>query len=172
MDHLESFKTLKHLQGVLNKIICQGFSIMLKGLARVWFRRLMPNSINTFKELSAQFASHFIRRYRYKRSIACLMSIKQREDKTLRSYITWLNKKAFSIDEANDKILVSAFTNGSWKGEVFVPFIKKRPKDHVRRALPGHQVHERRRCTTGSRGKAQEEGRKGRCMARERTEQL
>ena len=39
------------------------------------------------------------------------MSIKQREDETLRSYITRFNKETFSIDEANDKILVAAFTN-------------------------------------------------------------
>ena len=30
----------------------------------------------------------------------------------LRSYITYFNKEAFSIDEVDDKILVAAFTNG------------------------------------------------------------
>ena len=48
----------------------------------------------------------------YKKSIACLMSIKQREDETLRSYIARFNKEALSIDETDDKILVTAFTNG------------------------------------------------------------
>ena len=68
----------------------------------------MPNSINSFKELSAQFASHFIGGHMYKQSTACLMSIKQREDETLRSYITRFNKKALLIDEVEDKILVAA----------------------------------------------------------------
>ena len=40
------------------------------------------------------------------------MNIKYWEDETLRSYITLFNKEALSIDEANDKILVAAFTNG------------------------------------------------------------
>jgi len=44
------------------------------------------------------------------------MNIKQREDKILRSYITRFNKKALSIDEADDKILMAAFTNGLQKG--------------------------------------------------------
>ena len=44
----------------------------------------------------------------YKKSTACLMSIKQREDETLRSYIARFNKEALSIDNANDKILVVA----------------------------------------------------------------
>ena len=35
LDHLESFKTLMHLQGVANKIMCRAFLTMLKGPARV-----------------------------------------------------------------------------------------------------------------------------------------
>ena len=46
-----------------------------------------------------------------------MISIKQREDKTLRSYIARFNKKALSIDEADNKILVAAFTNGLQKGK-------------------------------------------------------
>ena len=112
LDQLESFKTLMHLQGVADKIMCRAFLTTLKGLARVWFNRLTPNFISIFKELSTQFASHFIRGHRYKKFTACLMSIKQREDETLRYFITHFNKEALSIDEADDKILVAAFTNG------------------------------------------------------------
>ena len=52
------------------------------------------------------------------------MNIKQREDKTLRSYITCFNKEALSIDEADDKILVAAFTNGLWKGKFLFSLYK------------------------------------------------
>ena len=124
LDHLETFKTLMHLQGVLDEIMCRAFPTTLKGPARIWFSRLMPNSINTFKELSALFTSHFIRGHRYKKSTACLMSIKQREDETLRSYITRFNKEALSIDEADDKILVASFTNGLQKGKFLFSLYK------------------------------------------------
>ena len=40
--------------------MCRVFPTTLKGPARIWFNKLTPNSISTFKELSAQFASHFI----------------------------------------------------------------------------------------------------------------
>ena len=76
LNHLESFKTLIHLQGVTDEIMCRAFLTMLKGPAKMQLSRLMPNSIGTFKELSAQFASHFIVRHKYKKSITCLMSIK------------------------------------------------------------------------------------------------
>ena len=45
------------------------------------------------------------------------MNIKQRKDEMLRSYVTRFNKETLSIDEANDKILVAAFTNGLRKGK-------------------------------------------------------
>ena len=90
---------------------------MLKGAARIWFNQLTPNSISTFKELSTQFTTHFIGGHMYKKSTACLMSIKQRKDETLRSYIFHFNKEALSIDEANDKRLVVAFTNELRKGK-------------------------------------------------------
>ena len=89
---------------------------------------MTPNSINIFKELSAQFTSHFIGGHRYKKSTACLISIKQREDETLRSYITRFNKEALSIDEANDKILVATFTNGLRKGKYLFSLYKNNLK--------------------------------------------
>ncbi|XP_030924729.1 uncharacterized protein LOC115951715 [Quercus lobata] len=128
LDHLESFKTLMYLQRVPDEILCIAFPTTLKGPTRIWFSRLTPNSISTFKELSAQFASHFIKGHRYKKSTACLISIKQQEDETLRSYIARFNKEALSIDEADDKILVAAFTNGLRKVKFLFSLYKNNPK--------------------------------------------
>ena len=76
LDHLETFKTLMHLQGVVDEIMCRAFSMTLKGATRIWFSCLTPNSVSTFKELSAQFTAHFIGGHRCKKSTACLISIK------------------------------------------------------------------------------------------------
>jgi len=56
------------------------------------------------------------------------MSIKQRENETLRSYIARFNKEVPSIDEVNDKILIAAFTNGLWKGKFLFSLYKNDPK--------------------------------------------
>ena len=88
----------------------------------------MPNSISTYKELSAQFASHFFGGHRYKKSTACLISLKQWEDETLRSYIARFNKEAFSIDVVDDKILVVAFMNRLQKGQFLFFLYKNDPK--------------------------------------------
>ena len=128
LDHLEIFKTPMHLQSVADEIMCQAFPTTLKGPTKVQFSRLTPNSISTFKEMSTQFASHFIGGHRYKKSTAGLISIKQRGDKTLRSYITCFNKEAISINEVDDKILVAAFTNGLRKGKFLFSLYKNNLK--------------------------------------------
>ena len=76
LNHLESFKTLMHLQVVLDEIMCRAFPTTLKGLARVWFSKLTPNTVSMFKELSRYFVTHFIGGQRYKRSLASLLNIK------------------------------------------------------------------------------------------------
>ena len=53
LDHLETFKTLMYLQEVADAIMCKAFPTTLKGAVRIWFSQLTPNSISTFKELSA-----------------------------------------------------------------------------------------------------------------------
>ncbi|XP_075659096.1 uncharacterized protein LOC142628960 [Castanea sativa] len=128
LDHLESFRTLMHLQGVPDEIMCRAFLTTLKGPVRDWYSRLTPNSISTFKELGAQFVSHFIGNHRHKKSIACLLNIKQREDETLRLYLDRFNKESLSIKEADDKILVVAFTNGLRKGKFLFSLYKNDPK--------------------------------------------
>ena len=46
----------------------------------------------------------------------------------LRSYISRFNKEALSTDEADDKILVTAFTNGLRKGKFLFSLYKNDPK--------------------------------------------
>ena len=57
-----------------------------------------------------------------------MISIKQREDEILRSYIARFNKEALSIDEVDDKILVAAFTNGLQKDKFLFSLYKNDPK--------------------------------------------
>ena len=59
-DHIATFKTTMHFQGVLDEIICKAFPTTLKGLARVWFSKLPPNTITSNQELSKLFVNNFV----------------------------------------------------------------------------------------------------------------
>ena len=65
---------------------------------------------------------------RYKKSSVSLLNIKQREDKSLRSYVTRFNKEAILIDEVDDKVPVTAFTNWLQSGEFIFSIYKNDSK--------------------------------------------
>ncbi|XP_030931132.1 uncharacterized protein LOC115957028 [Quercus lobata] len=111
-DHIATFKTTMHLQGVTDEIMCKAFPTTLKGPAQVWFNKIPPNSVSSFKELSKLFVNNFIGGQRHKRSSSNLLTIEQGENESLRSFITRFNKKALTVDEVDDKLLLAAFHNG------------------------------------------------------------
>ena len=71
---------------------------------------------------------HFIGGQIHRRSSAAILSITQWEDESLRSYVTRFNKVAFLIDEADNKVLVTAFTHGLRSGEFLFSLYKNDPK--------------------------------------------
>ncbi|XP_065634669.1 uncharacterized protein LOC136069749 [Quercus suber] len=111
-DHIVTFKTTMHLQGVPDEIMCRAFPTTLKGPARVWFSKIPPNTVASFEELSKLFVNNFIGGQRHKRSSSSLLTIEQWENESLRSFITRFNRDALAVDEVDDKLLLAAFYNG------------------------------------------------------------
>ena len=111
-DHITTFKTTMHLQGVPDEIMCRAFPTTLKGPVRVWFSKIPPNTVSSFEELSKLFVNNFIGGQRQKHSSSSLLTIEQRENERLRSFITRFNREALTMDEVDDKLLLAAFHNG------------------------------------------------------------
>ena len=111
-DHIATFKTTMHLQGVPNEIMCRAFPTTLKRPARVWFSKIPPNTVSSFEELSKLFVNNFIGGQRHKRSSSNLLTIEQGENESLRSFITHFNREALTVDKVDDKLLLAAFYNG------------------------------------------------------------
>ena len=111
-DHIGTFKTAMHLHGVPNEIKCRAFSTTLKGPTRVWFDKLLPNTITSFQELSKLFFNNFVGGQRQKHSLSSLLSIEQGENESLHSFISHFSRKAVLVDEMDDKILLATFYNG------------------------------------------------------------
>ena len=111
-DHIATFKTTMHLQGVPDKIMCRAFPTTLKGPTQVWFNKIPSNSVSSFNKLSKLFVNNFIGGQRHKSSSFSLLTIEQGENESLRSFVTRLNKEALTVDEMDDKLLLVAFHNG------------------------------------------------------------
>ena len=111
-DHIATFKTTMHLQGVPDEIMCRAFPTTLKGPARMWFSKIPPNIVSSFEDLSKLFVNNFIRGQRHKRSSSNLLTIEQGRNESLQSFITCFNREALTVDEVDDKLLLVAFHNG------------------------------------------------------------
>ena len=46
-DHIATFKTTMHLQGIPDEIMCKAFPTTLKGLAQVWFSKIPLNNVGS-----------------------------------------------------------------------------------------------------------------------------
>ena len=74
-NHITTFKTTVHLQGVPYEIMCKAFLTTLKGPTRVWFNKIPPNTVSSFKDLSKLFVNNFIGGQRHKCSSSSLLTI-------------------------------------------------------------------------------------------------
>ena len=76
VDHLNTYKNQMELHGYQDPVRCRAFAITLKGSTLVWFNRLPPSSISSFRELSIAFVSHFIEARTYRKPSYHLRTIK------------------------------------------------------------------------------------------------
>ena len=67
-------------------LMCKVFPSSLGPVAMRWFDGLGASSINSFKELTWAFGSHFITCSRIPRPLDSLLSIAMRKGKTLKTY--------------------------------------------------------------------------------------
>ncbi|XP_075636765.1 uncharacterized protein LOC142609003 [Castanea sativa] len=88
------------------------FPATLKGVARVWFRKLPATTIANFDQLSDSFVHHFIGSQHHKRPISYLLTVKQQEGETLREYVKHFNKVVLEIDEADVQVIMTNFQAG------------------------------------------------------------
>ncbi|XP_058183967.1 uncharacterized protein LOC131301614 [Rhododendron vialii] len=140
LDHLETYKSLMHLQAVPDEVMCRAFPVTLKGSARAWFNKLPPGSIRSFKELSTSFVSYFIAGQRYGKPATHLLTVKQGRWESLREYTTRFNKEVVQIDEADDNVSITAYIAGLYS-EQFLYLVSQEPPKTMAELMLRAQKH-------------------------------
>ncbi|XP_065625289.1 uncharacterized protein LOC136065685 [Quercus suber] len=101
LDHLNTFKTTLGLQQPPDEILCRSFPTTLKGAAREQRPKRMTNH---------------------------LLTIKQGEKETLRSYVTRFTQGMLEVDESDDKVQLTTFKAGLKSRDFVVSVAKNPPK--------------------------------------------
>ncbi|XP_065620078.1 respiratory burst oxidase homolog protein C-like [Quercus suber] len=111
-----------------DEILCRSFPTTLKGAAWEWFTKLPRSSIDTFEQLSNAFLQHFIGGQRPKRTADHLLTIRQGEKETLRSYVKRFTRETLEVDEADDMVQLTTFKAGLKSRELVSSLAKNPPK--------------------------------------------
>ncbi|XP_030945831.1 uncharacterized protein LOC115970321 [Quercus lobata] len=127
-DHLNTFKTTLGLQQPPDEILCRSFPTTLKGAAREWFTKLPNSSIDNFDQLSSAFLRHFIGGQRPRRPVDYLLTIRQGEKETLRSYVKRFTQETLEVDEVDNKVQLTTFKAGLKSRDLVASLAKNPPK--------------------------------------------
>ena len=139
-DYLNTFKTTLGLQQPPDEILCRSFPTTFKGAAREWFTKLPTSSVDSVEQLRNAFLCHFIGGQRPKRPAVHLLTIRQGEKETLRSYVKRFTRKTLEVDEADDKMQLTTFKAGL-RSRDLVASLTKNPLKTMVEMLPKTQKY-------------------------------
>ena len=112
MDPVESVSYFNQRMAVHSKdeaLMCKLFPSSLGPVAMRWFDGLRADSIDSFKELTQAFDSHFIMCTRVSWPIDSLLSLSIREGETLKMYSNRYWEMFNEIDDDFDDVAISTF---------------------------------------------------------------
>ena len=96
------------LHGATDGVLCRAFSTTLRKAARLWFSELRPSSVHSFEQLDSQVIAHFISSHRQRRGSDALISIKQKENESLRDFIQRFNAATLEITDLDQTVAMTA----------------------------------------------------------------
>jgi hypothetical protein len=106
--HLEAFREHIILHGIPDEIACRAFPLTLKGVVKDWFTELPPKSVGTFKEMRHLFLAQFLATRKRKKSVIYLLTLRQRNEESLKDFILHFNKEKIEVDSPDDKMMLNA----------------------------------------------------------------
>ncbi|GFZ01086.1 peptidyl-prolyl cis-trans isomerase [Actinidia rufa] len=128
MDHLDSYKSLMSLHGCSDEVMCKAFSATLKGLARSWFRKLSPGTIDSFGELSRLFVANFMSCRNRQKNASHLFTVHQKETESLKDFVKRFNQAILEVEDLSDKVIIMAMMEGLRPGPLFDSLSKNVPE--------------------------------------------
>ena len=105
-------------------MICKTFLATLKGLAKPWFRKLSPETIDSFGDLSKLFVTNFMSCRGRQKNAFNLFTNHQKERENFKNYVKHFNQAVLEVEDPSDKAVVMAMMEGLYLGPLF-DFVSK-----------------------------------------------
>ena len=109
VEHVSHFNQKMAVHSRNEALMCKVFPTSLGPVAMRWFDGLGASSIDSFKELTRTFGSHFITCSRVPRPLDSLLSMTMREGETLKTYSDRYWEMFNEIDGDFDDVAIRTF---------------------------------------------------------------
>ncbi|XP_043694230.1 uncharacterized protein LOC122644934 [Telopea speciosissima] len=130
-DHINYFNTMMTMYDGTEIVSCRVFPSSLKGAATSWFSWLPPNSSTSFAQLCRAFVTHFQSSMKHKKTTVNLLSVKQRSDKSIRSYVSRFSKESLDVRDLYEAIAHTTMSNGLAHEDLIKDLAQKPTKSMV-----------------------------------------
>ena len=95
--------------------------------------------MDNFEQLSNAFLRHFIGGQRPKRPADHLLTIRQEERETLKSYVKRFTRETLEVDKADDKVQLTTFKAGLRSRDLVASLAKNPPRTMVEMLIKAHK---------------------------------
>lgn len=129
-DHLMRYTRHMEVLGASEGVMARCFPLYLTDIAAMWFRQLEEGSIRTWTELVDRFLRQFRVHIKRPKNVMTLTSVKQREDESLRAFLTRFNAAVASVDRPDPSmVLMAAVSRVREDSDFKVSLIRDPPLD-------------------------------------------
>ncbi|XP_030924917.1 uncharacterized protein LOC115951943 [Quercus lobata] len=112
VEHVSQFNQRMAIHSQNEALMCKVFPSSLGQVAMRWFNSLKTNSIDSYRQLTQDFYSHFITNNRVPRPLNSLLSLSMHEGETLKAYSDRYWEMYNEMDESHDDVAISTFKSG------------------------------------------------------------
>nr|GEW21001.1 reverse transcriptase domain-containing protein [Tanacetum cinerariifolium] len=129
-DHVKIFQAAAQVEHWAMPTWCHMFNSTLIGAARVWFNKLPPESIDSYKDLKATFLAYFMQQKKYVKDPVKIHNIKQKDGETIEDFMERFKVETERMKGAPECMRISGFMHG-----VNNPKLTKRLNEHVSKTM-------------------------------------
>ncbi|GJX96099.1 reverse transcriptase domain-containing protein [Tanacetum coccineum] len=129
-DHLKVFQASAQVERWAMPTWCHMFNSTLIGAVRVWFDKLPPESIDSYKDLKAAFLAYFMQQKKHVNNPVEIHNIKQKDGETIEEFMERFKVETGRMKGAPKCMKISGFMHGVNNLE-----LTKRLNEHVPKTL-------------------------------------
>ncbi|GJT92813.1 reverse transcriptase domain-containing protein [Tanacetum coccineum] len=129
-DHLKIFQATAKIKRWVMPTGCHMFNSTLIGSARVWFDKLLPESIDNYEMLRKEFLGNYSQQKKYIKDPVEIHHIKQREGESTEAFMERFKEESMHVSGAPKCMRISGFMHG-----ITNPILIKKLNDNIPKSV-------------------------------------